>query len=76
MATTNANETTVNHINRVEEVYQRTAMCKIKTGMSYKIIAENANISKNAMEKLTGKSRRMTETNLNKLVIYLESVGF
>lgn len=76
MATTSAEVTTVNHENRVEEVYQRAALCKIKTGMSYRAIAQEVGISKNIMEKLTGKSRRMTEENLNKLVTYLESMGF
>lgn len=76
MAVTSANETTVNHENKVEEVYQRVALFKIKTGMSYRAIAQEIGISKNIMEKLTGKSRRMTDDNLNKLTTYLESKGF
>lgn len=76
MMVTNSTETTVNHINRVEEVYQRAATLKKNIGIPYNKMAEQAGLTRGIMEKLTGKSRRMTEENLNKLVTYLESMGF
>lgn len=76
MATTSSTETTVKHLDRVEEVYQRAATLKAKVGIPYNKMAEKAGLSRGIMEKLTGKSRRMTESNLNKLVTYLESMGF
>lgn len=76
MVTNSTSEVTVNHINRVEEVYQRAATLKMKIGIPYNKMAEQAGLTRGIMEKLTGKSRRMTEENLNKLVTYLESMGF
>jgi len=60
--------------NKVEQVYQRVAIYKITHGISYKNIAKEAGLSQGTMEKLTGKTRRMTEENLDKLVTYLDSV--
>lgn len=64
------------NIDRVEEVYQRAATLKKEIGIPYNKMAEKANLTRGIMEKLTGKSRRMTEKNLNKLVTYLDSMGF
>lgn len=77
MAVTSAEvNTTVKHEDRVEEVYQRVLKLKTNVGIPYNKMATQANLSRGIMEKLTGKSRRMTEENLNKLVTYLESMGF
>lgn len=76
MVTNASNDTkTLNEVNKVETVYQRVAAYKIKTGVTYTFLAKQCGISQGVMEKLTGKSRRMTEANLNKLVTYLDSVG-
>lgn len=75
MMVTNSTDT-INHMNRVEEVYQRAATLKKNIGIPYNKMAEQAGLTRGIMEKLTGKSRRMTEENLNKLVTYLESMGF
>ena len=45
-------------------------------GIPYNKMAEQAGLSRGKMEKLTGKSRRMTDENLDKLVTYLDSMGF
>lgn len=62
--------------NRVESIYQRVLALKTQVGIPYNKMAESAGLTRGTMEKLTGKSRRMTNENLNKLVTYLESVGF
>jgi hypothetical protein len=69
-------ETTVTQMNKVEDVYYRVALYRATTNIPYTQIADAAGISRNVMGKLTSKDRRMTEANLNKLVTYLESVGF
>lgn len=69
-------EVTITQMNRVEEVYNRVALYRTKTNIPYTKIADAAGISRNVIGKLTGKARRMTEANLDKLVTYLESVGF
>lgn len=65
-----------NHKTRVEQVYERVALFRAKTNIPYTKIADAAGISRGVMEKLTGKSRRMTDENLDKLVTYLDSMGF
>ena len=67
---------TVNQMTKVEQVYDRVALYRAKTNIPYTKIADAAGLSRGVMEKLTGKTRRMTEENLNKLVTYLESMGF
>ena len=63
-----------NNKDKVEEIYQRVAMYKITHGVSYRDIAKELGYSNGVMEKLTGKTRRMTDANLDKLVTYLDSV--
>lgn len=65
-----------NHETRVQKVYERVAFFRAKTNIPYTKIADAAGISRGVMEKLTGKSRRMTDENLDKLVTYLDSMGF
>lgn len=65
-----------NHETRVQKVYERAALFRAKTNIPYTKIADAAGISRGVMEKLTGKSRRMTDENLDKLVTYLDSMGF
>lgn len=65
-----------NHETRVQKVYERVALFRAKTNIPYTKIADAAGISRGVMEKLTGKSRRMTDENLDKLVTYLDSMGF
>lgn len=69
-------EVTVTQMTKVEQVYDRVALYRAKTNIPYTKIADAAGISRGVMEKLTGKTRRMTDNNLNKLVTYLESMGF
>lgn len=70
------NSTTVtSKLDKVEEVYNRVAAYKIKSGVTYIFLAKEVGLSQGVMEKLTGKTRRMTEKNLDKLVTYLDSVG-
>lgn len=61
---------------KIEETYQRVLKLKKEMGISFGKMAEKAGFSAGAMSKLTGQTRRMTEENLNKLVTYLESMGF
>ena len=68
--------TVANHETKVEQVYDRVALFRAKTSIPYTKIADAAGISRGVMEKLTGKSRRMTDENLDKLVTYLDSMGF
>ena len=65
-----------NHETKVEQVYDRVALFRAKKNIPYTKIADAAGISRGAMEKLTGKTRRMTDENLDKLVTYLDSMGF
>jgi hypothetical protein len=74
MAVTNA--TTVSHEDRVQSVYERVVMLKKKLGIPYNKMGAEAGLTRGQMEKLTQKSRRMTEENLDKLVTYLDSMGF
>ena len=68
--------TVANHETRVQKVYERVYKLKSEMGIPYNKMAEQAGLSRGKMEKLTGKSRRMTEENLDKLVTYLDSMGF
>ena len=65
-----------NHETRVQRVYERVYKLKSEMGIAYNKMAEQAGLSRGKMEKLTGKSRRMTDENLDKLVTYLDSMGF
>lgn len=65
-----------NHETRVQRVYERVYKLKSEMGIPYNKMAEQAGLSRGKMEKLTGKSRRMTDENLDKLVTYLDSMGF
>lgn len=65
-----------NHETRVQKVYERVYKLKSEMGIPYNKMAEQAGLSRGKMEKLTGKSRRMTDENLDKLVTYLDSMGF
>lgn len=65
-----------NHETRVQKVYERVYKLKSEIGIPYNKMAEQAGLSRGKMEKLTGKSRRMTDENLDKLVTYLDSMGF
>lgn len=65
-----------NHETRVQRVYERVYKLKSEMGIPYNKMAEQAGLSRGKMEKLTGKSRRMTDENLDKLVTYLNSMGF
>ena len=69
-------KTVANHETRVQKVYERVYKLKSEMGIPYNKMAEQAGLSRGKMEKLTGKSRRMTEENLDKLVTYLDSMGF
>ena len=68
--------TVANHEIRVQRVYERVYKLKSEMGIPYNKMAEQAGLSRGKMEKLTGKSRRMTDENLDKLVTYLDSMGF
>lgn len=68
--------TVANHETRVQRVYERVYKLKSEIGIPYNKMAEQAGLSRGKMEKLTGKSRRMTDENLDKLVTYLDSMGF
>jgi hypothetical protein len=68
--------TVANHETRVQKVYERVYKLKSEMGIPYNKMAEQAGLSRGKMEKLTGKSRRMTDENLDKLVTYLDSMGF
>lgn len=48
-------------------------MLKAKTKKSYKIIAEEADISYDCFLKFTSGKRELSETNLNKLTAYLST---
>lgn len=74
--TVEALRTVANHETRVQKVYERVYKLKSEMGIPYNKMAEQAGLSRGKMEKLTGKSRRMTEENLDKLVTYLDSMGF
>lgn len=65
-----------NHETRVQKVYERAYKLKSEMGIPYNKMAEQAGLSRGKMEKLTGRSRRMTDENLDKLVTYLDSMGF
>lgn len=65
-----------NHETRIQKVYERVYKLKSEMGIPYNKMAEQAGLSRGKMEKLTGKSRRMTDENLDKLVTYLDSMGF
>ena len=69
-------KTVANHETRVQSVYERVYKLKSEMGIPYNKMAEQAGLSRGKMEKLTGKSRRMTEENRDKLVTYLDSMGF
>lgn len=69
-------KTVANHETRVQKVYERVYKLKSEVGIPYNKMAEQAGLSRGKMEKLTGKSRRMTDENLDKLVTYLDSMGF
>ena len=69
-------KTVANHETRVQKVYERVYKLKSEMGIPYNKMAEQAGLSRGKMEKLTGRSRRMTEENLDKLVTYLDSMGF
>lgn len=69
-------KTVANHETRVQKVYERVYKLKSEMGIPYSKMAEQAGLSRGKMEKLTGKSRRMTDENLDKLVTYLDSMGF
>ena len=69
-------KTVANHETKVEQVYDRVALFRAKTIIPFSIFADAAGISRGVMEKLTGKTRRMTDENLDKLVTYLDSMGF
>lgn len=68
--------TVANHETRIQKVYERVYKLKSEMGIPYNKMAEQAGLSRGKMEKLTGKSRRMTDENLDKLVTYLDSMGF
>ena len=68
--------TVANHETKVQRVYERVYKLKSEMGIPYNKMAEQAGLSRGKMEKLTGKSRRMTDENLDKLVTYLDSMGF
>jgi DNA-binding Xre family transcriptional regulator len=74
--TVEALRTVANHETRVQKVYERVHKLKSEMGIPYNKMAEQAGLSRGKMEKLTGKSRRMTDENLDKLVTYLDSMGF
>lgn len=74
--TVEALRTVADHETRVQKVYERVYKLKSEMGIPYNKMAEQAGLSRGKMEKLTGKSRRMTEENLDKLVTYLDSMGF
>lgn len=74
--TVEALRTVANHETRVQRVYERVYKLKSEMGIPYNKMAEQAGLSRGKMEKLTGKSRRMTDENLDKLVTYLDSMGF
>lgn len=63
-------------MDRIEQVYKRIQKLKEEVGITYTAMAKKAGISQNAMEKFTGKSRRITEDNLDKLVTYLVVMGY
>lgn len=69
-------KTVANHETRVQKVYERVYKLKSEMGIPYNKMAEQAGLSRGKMEKLTGRSRRMTDENLDKLVTYLDSMGF
>mgnify|MGYP001771372903 FL=1 len=69
-------KTVANHETRVQRVYERVYKLKSEMGIPYNKMAEQAGLSRGKMEKLTGQSRRMTDENLDKLVTYLDSMGF
>ena len=69
-------KTVANHETRVQKVYERVYKLISEMGIPYNKMAEQAGLSRGKMEKLTGKSRRMTDENLDKLVTYLDSIGF
>ena len=69
-------KTVANHETRVQRVYERVYKLKSEMGIPYNKMAEQAGLWRGKMEKLTGKYRRMTEENLDKLVTYLDSMGF
>lgn len=69
-------KTVANHKTRVQRVYERVYKLKSEMGIPYNKMAERAGLSRGKMEKLTGKTRRMTDENLDKLVTYLDSMGF
>lgn len=69
-------KTVANHETRVQKVYERVYKLKSEMGIPYNKMAEQAGLSRGKMEKLTGKSRRMTDENLDKLVTYLDSMEF
>lgn len=69
-------KTVANHETRIQKVYERVYKLKSEIGIPYNKMAEQAGLSRGKMEKLTGKSRRMTDENLDKLVTYLDSMGF
>lgn len=74
--TVEALKTVASHETRVQKVYERVYKLKTEMGIPYNKMAEQAGLSRGRMEKLTGKSRRMTDENLDKLVTYLDSMGF
>lgn len=74
--TVEALRTVANHETRIQKVYERVYKLKSEMGIPYNKMAEQAGLSRGKMEKLTGKSRRMTDENLDKLVTYLDSMGF
>ena len=74
--TVEALRTVADHETRVQKVYERVYKLKSEMGIPYNKMAEQAGLSRGKMEKLTGKSRRMTDENLDKLVTYLDSMGF
>lgn len=61
---------------RIDKARERLALYRAKTNTPYCEVAAAANISKCAIAKLTGKTCRMSDKNLDKLEAYLESMGF
>lgn len=66
----------MNHEDKLQSTYERVTKLKSELGIPYTKMAAAAGLTRGQMEKLTQKACRMTDENLNKLVTYLESMGF
>lgn len=66
----------MNHEDKIQAVYERVIKLKSEIGIPYNKMAAAAGLTRGQMEKLTQKARRMTDENLDKLVTYLDSIGF